>query len=195
MTKDQVLSMLIAVSGSHGTGKSTLIAAFLERRPEYAHEPEAFEALGDEVDLEGDEPTADGLRLLLDHTAAAIEAHGPGASVIFERSPVDYLAYAVASSWPRETRAAFLEEALPIVRRSLRGLDLIAFLPVSARGPSTWRGESPRFRKRVDRALERALLDDEHDLFGEAGATRTVALPPDLDSRVAELVRLTSWRV
>jgi hypothetical protein len=187
--------MRIAVSGSHGTGKSTLVAAFLERCPEYAHEPEAFEILGDEIDLEGDEPTADGLRLLLDHTAAAMTVHGPGASVIFERSPVDYLAYAVASSWPRATRAALLEEALPIVRRSLRGLDLIAFLPVSARGPSTRPGESPRFRKRVDRALERALLDDEQDLFGAAAAPRVVALPADLAGRVEELVRLASGRV
>jgi hypothetical protein len=187
--------MRIAVSGSHGTGKSTLIAAFLERCPDYVHEPEAFETLGDEIDFEGDEPTPDGLRLLLDHTAAAIDAHGPGAAVIFERSPVDYLAYAAASSWPREARTAFLEEALPIVRGSLRGLDLVAFLPVSSRGPAARPGESPRFRMRVDRALERALLDDEHDLFGAAATPRVVALPPDLAGRVDQLVRLTSRRV
>jgi AAA domain len=187
--------MRIAVSGSHGTGKSTLVAAFLERCPHYVHEPEAFETLGDDIDFEGDEPTADGLRLLLDHTAAAIEAYGPGASVIFERSPIDYLAYAAAGSWPRGARAAFLKEALPIVRRGLLGLDLVAFLPVSSCGPGSRPGESPRFRRRVDRALERALLDDEHDLFGEAGGTRTVALPADLDRRVAELVRLASRRV
>jgi hypothetical protein len=33
----------VAVSGSHSVGKSTLIAAFLSRHPEYAHEPEAPE--------------------------------------------------------------------------------------------------------------------------------------------------------
>jgi AAA domain-containing protein len=188
--------MRVAVSGAHGTGKSTLVAAFLERCPDYAHEPEAFETLGDEVALEGDEPTAEGLRLLLDHTAAAIETHGPGASVIFERSPVDYLAYAAASrSWPPGAAVDFLDAALPVVRRALRGLDLVVFLPVSARGPSARPDESPRFRKRVDRALGRALLDDEHDLFGGPGAPRVVALPPDLDGRLAGLVRLTGGRV
>ena len=29
--------MRIAVAGSHGTGKSTLIAAFVDRRPEYVY--------------------------------------------------------------------------------------------------------------------------------------------------------------
>lgn len=184
--------MRVAVSGSHGTGKSTLIAAFLERRPSYAHEPEAFEALGDEVDLEDGEPTADGLRLLLDHTGARLDRYAPGADVVFERSPVDYLAYAAAR--PRDGVADFLDAALPIVRRGLQGLDLIAFLPLSSRGPAARPGESPRFRRRVHHALERALLDDEYDLFGP-GAPRVVALPPELDRRVEELVRLTGGRV
>ena len=188
--------MRVAVSGAHATGKSTLIAAFLERCPDYAHEPEAFETLGDDVELAGDEPTADGLRLLLDHTASAIDAYGPGTRVIFERSPVDYVAYAAASrSWPSGAAADFLDAALPVVRRALRGLDLIVFLPVSARGPSARPDESPRFRKRVDRALGRALLDDEHGLFGGPAAPRVVALPPDLEGRLAELVRLTGPRV
>lgn len=186
--------MRIAVSGSHGTGKSTLIAAFRERRPDYAHEPEAFEALGDDVDLQGDEPTPEGLRALLEHTAAAIETYGPGASVIFERGPVDYLAYAAASAWPRDAVADFLRAALPIVRRGLRGLDLVAFLPVSPQGPAARPGESPRFRRRVDWALERALLDDEHDLFG-AGAPRVVTLATGFPGRVAALVRLAGPRV
>ena len=188
--------MRVAVAGSHGTGKSTLIAAFLARCADYVHEAEAFETLGDDVEIAGDGPTADGLRLLLDHTASAIDAHAPGARVIFERSPVDYVAYAAASrSWPPGALAEFLDAALPVVRRSLCGLDLIAFLPVSARGPAARPDGSPRFRRRVDRALGRALLDDEHDLFGAPDAPRVVALPPDLEGRVTELVRLTGPRV
>jgi predicted ATPase len=188
--------MRVAVSGSHGTGKSTLIAAFLERCPEYAHEPEAFEVLGDDVELAGDEgPTADGLRLLLAHTVSTLDRCAPGASVVFERSPVDYLAYAIASrSWARGSAAAFLEESLPLVRRSLGHLDLIAFLPVAPGGPAVRPGEDPRFRKRVDRALTNALLDDEYDLLGEAGSPLVVALPTELERRVAELIRSITMR-
>jgi hypothetical protein len=66
----------VAVAGSHGTGKSTLIAAFLERRPEYRYEPEAFEILGDDVDLSSAAgPTPEGLGALLEYTAAAVRAH------------------------------------------------------------------------------------------------------------------------
>ena len=185
--------MRVAVSGSHGTGKSTLIAAWLERRPDFAHEPEAFEVLGDEVEMEDEGPTADGLRLLLAHTVSTLDRYATDVPVVFERSPVDYLAYAAASrSWPRGASAAFLEASVPLVRRSLAHLDLIAYLPVVAGGPAPRSGEDARFRKRVDRALARALLDDEYDLFGDAGAPRVVTLPASLERRLAELARTTT---
>jgi hypothetical protein len=183
----------IAVAGSHGTGKSTLIAAFLAERPGYQHEPEAFELLGDDVELTPSEgPTADGLQVLLEHTMAALASHEPGALVVFERSPVDYLAYAAASrSWPKGAAARFLRTFVPPVRRSLKGLDLIAFVPVSAAGPPSRSDENPRFRRRVDEALRRALIDDEHGLFQDEGAPVVVELPPRPDRQLAELIRLT----
>jgi predicted ATPase len=183
----------IAVSGSHGTGKSTLIAAFLERRPHYHHEPEAFETLADDVDLTPDEgPTADGLQVLLEHTISAMAAYSPGARVVFERSPVDYLAYAAAArSWPRGASARFLTSAKPLVRRSLRHLDLVVLLPVSKDLPA--RGdEDPRFRRRVDEALRRALVDDDYNLFRHRESPRVAELPPTRERQLAELVRLTA---
>lgn len=179
--------MRIAVSGSHGTGKSTLIAAFLERRPDYAHEPEAFELLGDDVEMDDQGPTAGGLRLLLAHTVAALERYADGARVVVERSPADYLAYAAASRWPRDERDAFVESALPLVRAGLARLDLVAYLPAVEDGRPD---EDPRFRRRVDRALARALLDDEHDLFGGTARPRVVTLPAAAGPRLAELMRL-----
>lgn len=179
--------MRVAVSGSHGTGKSTLIAAFLGRRPDYAHEPEAFELLGDDVEMDDEGPTADGLRLLLAHTVGTLERHAPGARVIVERSPVDYLAYAAASRWPRAARDAFVEDSLPLVRRGLAALDLVVYLTTSEHGRPD---DDPRFRRRVDRALRRALLDDEHDLFGGAKRARVAALPSAAGPRLAELVRV-----
>src|SRR5687767_1218022 len=125
--------MRIAVAGSHSTGKSTLIAAFLRERPTYLHEPEAFETLGDDVDLTSSGgPTPEGLRLLLEYSASAVALHAPGTCVVFERSPVDYLTYAAASgaTWGKAPAAGFVASAVPLVRASLRHLDLIAFVPV-----------------------------------------------------------------
>ena len=174
--------MRIAVSGSHGTGKSTLIAAFLERRPQYAHEPEAYEILADEVDLAGDDgPLPEGLESLLRWTLEAVARHAPGARVVHERSPVDYLAYAAASrrSWPPGDAADFIAAFAPMVRDIVRHLDLIAFLPVtrsipgrSARTPASGAGSIADLR--------RALLDDEHDVFaGPRPAIVEMSSSPD----------------
>ncbi len=182
------------MSGAHGTGKSTLIAAFLSERPGYAHEPEAFELLGDDVELSASEgPTAEGLQLLLEHAIATLAPYEPGARVVFERSPVDYLAYAVASrSWPKGERVRFLRRFVPVVRRSLRRLDLIALVPVSRAGPPPRSDESPRFRRRVDEALRRALIDDDLGLFEQGQSPAVVELAPDPGRRLAELARLTA---
>jgi len=183
----------LAVSGSHGTGKSTLIAAFVDLRPEFRYEPEAYEALADDIALTASEgPSPEGLQSLLDYTIAAISGHGPEASVVFERSPVDYLAYAAASrdAWTAPVAREFLAAAVPAVRSSLRHLDLIALLPVShAIGARPEEGE--RFRKRVDDWLRRALIDDDFDLFDERDLPRVVELSPLPARQIAELMRLT----
>ena len=186
--------MRVAVSGSHSTGKSTLIAAFVAKRPHYLSEPEAFEVLADDIALTPSEgPDSEGLAALLNYTAAVLANHRPGASVIFERSPVDYLAYAAASrSMAPVERADFLRTHVPEVRDSMRHLDLIVLLPVSSEGPITARpGENERFRERVDDMLRRALIDDDHDLFGGPDAPVVVELSPSPDRQLAELMRRT----
>ncbi len=181
------------MSGSHGTGKSTLIAAFVERRPEYRFEPEAYETLADDVGLTDSEgPTPEGLDALLDHTLSALAQHQPGAHVMFERSPVDYLAYAAStrSGWPRGLPQDFVREWTPRVREAVRRLDLIALVPLSAAIPPA-SDEDPRFRRRVDEWLRRALVDDDLGLF-DGGPPRVVELPAAPDRRLAELIRLAA---
>jgi hypothetical protein len=182
------------VSGSHGTGKSTLIAAFLAERPEYAHEPEAFETLGDDIELTpSGEPTPEGLRALLEYTVSAVEGHARAGSVVFERSPVDYLAYAAAGrDAARAEREAFLALQVPIVRASLAHLDLIAYLPLPLAGPARRSGGGAGFRNRVDRCLRRALLDDGYDLFGDGHRPAVVELPPLPEPQLAALLRFTA---
>jgi AAA domain len=187
--------MRLAVSGSHSTGKSSLIAAFVKRRPQYVYEPEAFETLADDIDLTSSEgPTAEGLQSLLEYTAATVALHGPGACIIHERSPVDYLAYAAASrgTWSRAAMAGFFGANLPVVRASLRYLDMIAFLPVSLRGPiGASAGGDMRFRKRVDERMRRALLDDEYDLFGDGTSPQVVELSALPERQLLEMIRVT----
>ena len=185
--------MRLAVSGSHGTGKSTLIAAFIDLRPDYRYEAEAYEMLADDIPLTASEgPSPEGLQSLLDYTIAAMSGHGPEASVVFERSPVDYLAYASAcrDAWSGPTTREFLAAAVPAVRTSLRHLDLIALLPVSD-AVRARPDEDERFRKRVDERLRRALIDDDFDLFDDRDLPRVVELSHLPARQIAELMRLT----
>jgi hypothetical protein len=185
--------MRIAVSGSHSTGKSTLIAAFLSQHPEYAHEPEAYEELADDIGLVGSEgPDIEGLAALLEHTVAALGHQGD--AVIFERSPVDYLAYAAAArSLARTDRQEFMKAYVPVVREAVRRLDLIALVPVVRGGPIASRAdEDHRFRQRVDEQLRRALIDDEYDLFATDAAPRVVELSTTPTRQLSELMQLAA---
>jgi hypothetical protein len=187
--------MRVAVSGSHGTGKTTLIGRFLQRCPDFAHEPEAYETIGDDVDLtDAGVPTPDGLRSLLEYTIAALEGRAAGTRVVFERSPADYLAYAAASrgAWRSHEIQEFIATWAPLVRASMRQLDLVAYLPLSAAGAGPRRGENEGFRRRVDVSLRRILLDDEYGIFAEGRTARVIALPSAPDAQLAALVHHTA---
>jgi hypothetical protein len=186
--------MRVAVSGSHSTGKSTLIAAFVAKRPHYAYEPEAYEVLADDIPLTSAEgPELEGLTALLQYTVSVLANYGRGASVIFERSPVDYLAYAAAArSMAATERKNFIRGSLPMVRDSVRNLDMIVLLPVSNKEHIGSRpGEDEYFRKRVDDMLRRALIEDAYDLFEGCDVPLVVELSPSPDRQLTELMRRT----
>ena len=154
------------MSGSHSTGKSTLIAAFLAKCPGYLHEPEAFESLADDVELTSSEgPTAEGLQALLEHTLSSLALHPPGSFVVFERSPADYVAYLQAlEDLSRETADARLtERAIETAREAMAMLDLIVYLPCKGGGPEM---EDPELGGAVDVCLEGILVNDDLSLFG-----------------------------
>ncbi len=184
--------MRLAVSGTHGTGKSTLIAQFLERFPDYTHEPEAFETLGDDVELtDSGAPTAESLRRLLSYTVATVRAASSRLNVIFERSPADYLAYAAASrgAWGAEEVRDFIRGHTADVRSAMRQLDVVAYVPRSSEVAAR-PGEDARFRRRVDDKLQRILLDDARDVIGSGPTPRVIVLPASPQARIGALERV-----
>src|SRR4026207_2392916 len=89
--------MRVAVSGTHCSGKSTLIDAFLSTHHEFAHEPEPYEALNDLYgEVFGAEPSAEDFFRQLEYQTERLDHYYLGDSVIFDRSPVDFLAYLLA---------------------------------------------------------------------------------------------------
>lgn len=164
--------MRIAVSGTHCSGKTTLIEEFLRVHPDFAHEPEAYTVMAEDYGEEfSSEPGADDFYRQLEFNVERLRRYPAAARVIFERSPVDYLAYLLAlKDLKRDDVDFIVEAALPIILDAIRHLDLIVFLPLAeADGIEMPASEDPKLRWAVDARLVAILADDEFGLFSSAG--------------------------
>lgn len=146
--------MRIAVSGTHGVGKSTLIEEFLQTHPEFVYEPEPYTVLVEDLGEEfSEEPCVEDFRRQLEFNIERLQQHPPGEKVIYERCPIDFLAYIDALE-PRS-----VEALLEPVSQAMQHLDLIVYLPLD--DDQTLESEYPKLQKAVDRRLRKMLLDDE----------------------------------
>jgi predicted ATPase len=84
--------MRIAVSGAHGTGKSTLIAELARRLDGYQVVDELYYTLLDEGHVFAERPSAEDFELLLERSLAVV-SDSTGPNILFDRCPADYLAY------------------------------------------------------------------------------------------------------
>jgi predicted ATPase len=148
--------MRIAVSGSHCTGKSTLIDAFLRAHPEFIHEPEPYELMGDDFSAE---PNVEDFLRQLEFNIERLKQHEPGTKVIYERCPLDFLAYIQC-----------LSKATLNVDQALQHLDLIVYLPIdhTIEPPDD---EFPKLRKAVDRRLSEIYEETDVTVIEASGPT------------------------
>lgn len=133
--------MRIAVSGSHSLGKSTVVNDWVSSRPEFAREEEPYRALG----LHGpyqilfrDESTRLHNGIQLYYNIGRVHRYATAAQdVIFDRAPVDYLAYSqyTADTGCTDIDDAFVASMAPAVAESLDHLDILAFVPKSDEWP------------------------------------------------------------
>ena len=146
--------MRITVSGTHGVGKSTLIDEFLSKHQEFTYEPEPYTVLAEDFGEQfSDEPNVEDFRRQLEFNINRLRQHAPGEKVIYERCPIDFLAYIDALA------AGSVEALLEPVSKAMQHLDLIVYLPLDE--DQTLESEYPKLQKAVDRRLNTMLLDDE----------------------------------
>lgn len=158
-----VITVRIVVSGTHASGKSTLISDFASRHPEFTVLPDPFE-LVDEDDAVGAALFAAQLRIAADRLTDE-----PGRMhVIAERGPLDFLAYllALADLGNAELDEEFRERAVARTAGALRTVDLLIVLPVTDRDPIHVSADE---HLELRAAMNDALLDllDDPDLIGE----------------------------
>lgn len=165
----QTEKMRIAISGTHCCGKTTLIDEFLLAHPDFAYEPEPYTVLQEDYgECFAAEPSADDFYRQLEFNIDRLRRYAPGQQVIYERCPIDFLAYLLALHDLRRDKdaAPLVERSLGMVMDALRCLDLIVCLPINdADSRVAPEAEDLELRSAVDERLVSLLTDDEFDLF------------------------------
>jgi AAA domain len=144
--------MRIAVSGTHCTGKSTLIDEFLRAHPDFTHEPEPYTVLVEDFGEEfSQEPCVEDFYRQLEFNVDRLRQHARGERVIYERCPIDFLAYIDALD------SKSIDTAL--VSDAIQHLDLIVYLPLDDSDSAD--ADYPKLRKAVDRRLSAIYREDQ----------------------------------
>ena len=148
--------MRVAVSGTHATGKSTLVAELARHLPGYVVVEEPWYALLDEGHLFSDEPSPDDFELLIERSVTTIEA-AAGADVLFDRCPADYLGYLAAL---RDGSDTALAPWITRAAEAMGSLDMVVFVPIERPDRISVEDGQRRLRKRVDEQLRGMVVDD-----------------------------------
>jgi len=133
--------MRIAISGSHSLGKSTVVNDWVAAHPEFRREEEPYRALAlngpyEILFREASTRLHNGIQMYY-NISRVYRYSSPADDVIFDRAPVDYLAYSqyTASQGSTDIDSAFVASMVPAVRESLDHLDILAFVPKSEAWP------------------------------------------------------------
>ena len=150
--------MRIAISGTHCVGKSTLIDEFLRTHTDFIHEPEPYTTLVEDLGEEfSEEPRVEDFHRQLEFHLERLKQHTHEPRVIYERCPVDFLAY-IAVLDPNSA-----ETVLDQVLDGLGHLDVIVYLPLDHN--VAIEAEYPKLRKAVDRRLSALYGEDQYGII------------------------------
>jgi hypothetical protein len=144
--------MRIAISGSHATGKSTLIGELALRLDDYAVFDEPFYLLENEGHAFEHPPSSDDFELLFARSVSLCHEQQAG-NVLFDRSPADYLAYRAALD-PDTSLTSWHAGAA----QALATLDLVVLVPIEPLD-RIHAPEAPKLRRRVDRLLTEMFVE------------------------------------
>ena len=173
--------MRIGISGTHGTGKTTLAGAVCARLPGHVTVDEPYYLLEEEGHEFEAPPSLDDWRALLARSLRALSSRPLLPGTVFDRTPLDYLAYMAA------TGADPLREAdAGAIRPALASLDLVVITVIT---PETERvlpaPEMPGLRSAMNDALMELVYDDPLDAWGDVPV---LELDGPLDGRVAAVL-------
>jgi hypothetical protein len=153
--------MRVGISGTHGTGKTTLAQALGGRLPGHVTVDEPYYLLEEEGYEFAVPPSREDYRALLTRSVRSLTARPVPPGVIFDRTPLDYLAYLAA------TGADPLAEAgAAALRPAFMSLDLLVVTPITAETEQVLpAAEMPGLRAAMNDALLELVYGDPLDAF------------------------------
>lgn len=130
--------MRIAISGTACQGKSTLIKDFLEQWPNYTTPSKTYRDIIVEKGLSHSSVTSQETQWeILNFMIDELQKFGKEDKVIFDRCPLDNIIYSI---WAEEKKESdidqkFIKKCMPLIRESLKFLDIIFFTPITKVSP------------------------------------------------------------
>ncbi len=190
--------MRIAVSGSHSLGKSTVVNDWVARHPQVIREEEPYRTLGLYGPYEilfRDESTRLHNGIQLYYNISRVHRYAsPDDEVIFDRAPVDYLAYSqyTADAGCTDIDDAFVESMAPAVTEALDHLDILAFVPKSDEWPVEMETDGIRpvdhgYRDAVDVVFKQIYRDGRYSVLQGANRPKVVELVGSREHRLEQL--------
>lgn len=179
--------MRIAVSGTHFMGKSTLIEDFINKHPDYKSDIEPYYKLQDEKSMELSlEPSLDSLLEQLDYSIEQLNNNSNEHNIIFDRCPIDFIAYAMCDE-SIDLNRSVISEKFPEVKEALNNLDLIIFLPITKEHLIEYTEENPAYRKLADKCFKKIYRDDLYDIFPRYNHPKIIEIWGDRINRIQKL--------
>ena len=130
--------MRIAISGTACQGKSTLIKDFLEKWPNYKTLDKSYR---DVIAVQGLEHSSSTNKVtqwaILNVMIDEFQKTNKDDNIIFDRCPLDNIVYSIWSEAKKESDVdeEFIKKCMPLVRESLRFVDIIFFTPITKVAP------------------------------------------------------------
>jgi hypothetical protein len=155
--------MRVGISGTHGTGKTTLAEALCACLPGHMAADEPYYLLEEEGYEFEFPPSLEDYRALLARSVRSLTSPPLLPRMIFDRTPLDYLAYLAATGADpsAETGTAALQPAFG-------SLDLLVITPIT---PETEQllppAELPRLRSQMNDALLELVYDAPLHAWGD----------------------------
>ena len=179
--------MRIAISGSHSLGKSTVVNDWVAKHPHFTREEEPYRALGlfgpyQILFREASTRLHNGIQMYYNISRLYRYCDSTD-NVIFDRAPVDYIAYSqyTANQGSTDIDDAFVESMVPAVKESLDHLDILAFVPQSDRWPVQMEADGIRpidhaYRDEVDAIFKQIYRDNRFDIFSKRIGPKLIEL-------------------